>query len=311
MVEDPADTPRPLAEISHGPSAFEAFLDRNQKGMIALGVLLAVAGGAWIVMKGVKESAAKAAGAALSKAESLAELQEVPAKHPETAAAGSAAILISSEQWEAGEQDAAIETLRKFISENPEHPALPTARASLATRLMQYGKTDEAISLFRDLADAPGSRYIAPYALMSLGDIHKAAGRKDEAEDAYKRAVEGYRGNPFANLADQHLKLVNFKMPEEIEAPAPAVPPSGSEIEKPEMTPGAALPGELKDNPLGDILNGEGATPAPPAEEMPSLPGNGQDSAKPGEEDPEKPAPVLPEGEEEKPEEKPPGGESN
>ncbi len=311
MAEETADTPRPLAEISHGPSAFEAFLDRNQKGMIALGVLLAIAGGAWIVMKGVKESTAKAAGAALSKAETLAELQEVPKKHAGTPAAGSAAILISTEQWDAGEQDAAIETLRKFIAENPEHPALPTAKASLGTRLMQQGKNDEAATLFREVADAPGGRFIAPYALMSLGDMEKAAGRRQEAEDAYKRAVEGFRGNPFANLADQHLKLVDFKMPEEIEPPAPAAPPAGAELPKLDMTPGAALPGgDMKDNPLGNILNGEGATPAPPVEETPSLPDNG-DSAKPGEESPAKPDPVLPESEEDKAPEKPPGGESN
>lgn len=103
MVEDPADTPRPLAEISHGPSAFEAFLDRNQKGMIVLGLVIALTAGAWIVMRGIKASAAIAAGEALSKAESLPDLTEIPKKHAGTPAAGSAAILISSKQWEAGE----------------------------------------------------------------------------------------------------------------------------------------------------------------------------------------------------------------
>ncbi len=297
MAEDPADTPRPLAEISHGPSAFEAFLDRNQKGMIVLGVVIALAAGAWIVVRGIKASAATAAGEALSKAESLPDLLEIQKKHAGTPAAGSAAILISSKQWEAGEQDAAIETLRKFIAENAEHPAIPTARASLATRLMQYGKKDEAAALFREVADAGDSRFIAPYALVSLGDMEKAAGRTKEAEEAYKRAAEDFKGNPFANLADQHLKLLNFKMPAEVEPPPAPAPPAGADVPKPEMTPGAALPGEMKDNPLGNILNGEGATPAPPVEEAPAQPENG-DAAKPEEE----PA---------KPDAAPSGGESN
>ena len=96
MAVEQDDTPRPLAEISHGPSAFEAFLDRNQKGMIVLGILIAIAGGAWIVFKGMQESKAYGAGEDLSKAESLADLLEVPKKHAGTPAAGSAAPASSS-----------------------------------------------------------------------------------------------------------------------------------------------------------------------------------------------------------------------
>ena len=68
MVEEASDTPRPLAEISHGPSAFEAFLDRNQKGMIVLGIALVAGTAGWIIFSGLKEGAEKSAGAALSKA---------------------------------------------------------------------------------------------------------------------------------------------------------------------------------------------------------------------------------------------------
>ena len=298
MAEEPADTPRPLAEISHGPSAFEAFLDRNQKGMMVLGVLIALAGGAVIVIKGMKESRAYGAGEDLSKAETLAALQEVPKKHEGTPAAGSAAILIASKQWEEGNQDASIETLKKFIAESPEHPAIPSAKASLATRLMQQGKNDEAATLFREIVDGADSRFLAPYALVSLGDIEKAQGKLKEAEATYKRVGEEFKGSPFGNLADQHLKLVNFKMPVEIEpppAPAPAPAPSG-EL-KPELTPGATLPGEMNNNPLGNILNGEGATPAPPVEEVPPLPEK-EEPAKPEGQEPAKPdvLPAKPEG---------------
>lgn len=293
MAEQPDDTPRPLAEISHGPSAFEAFLDRNQKGVMVLGVLIALAGGAAIVIKGMKESRAYGAGEDLSKAETLADLQAVPKNHPGTPAAGSAAVLIASKQWEEGNQDAAIETLKKFIAESPEHPAIPSAKASLATRLMQQGKPDEAAALFNELVNGTESRFLAPYALVSLGDIEKAKGNLKEAEATYKRVGEEFKGSPFGNLAEQHLKLVHFKMPVEIEpppAPAPA-PTPGAEL-KPELTPGATLPGEMGDNPLGNILNGEGATPAPPVEETPPLPEK-EEPAKPEGQEPPKPD-VLP-----------------
>lgn len=296
MAQEPADTPRPLAEISHGPSAFDAFMDRNQKGLMVLGVLIAIAGGAVIVMKGLKESRAYGAGEDLSKAETLADLQEVPKKHEGTPAAGSAAILIAGKQWEEGNQDASIETLKKFIAENPEHPALPSAKASLATRLMQQGKNDEAATIFREVADGANTRFLAPYALVSLGDIEKAQGKHQEAAATYKRVGEEFKSSPFASLADQHLKLVNFKMPVEIEAPPAPAPTPGAEL-KPELTPGAGLTGEMGNNPLGNILNGEGATPAPPVEEgveeVPALPEK-DEPAKPEGEEPAKPSDVLP-----------------
>jgi predicted negative regulator of RcsB-dependent stress response len=297
MVEEASDTPRPLAEISHGPSAFEAFLDRNQKGMIVLGIALVAGTAGWIVFSGLKEGAEKSAGAALSKAEALPELQELVKSQPGTAAAGSARLLVAAKQWEAGEQDAAIETLRDFIATAKAHPALPTARASLASRLMQQGKNEEAATLFRELADAPEAKFIAPYALISLGDLAKAAGKPDEAEQSYKRVQENFADSPLASLAAQHLRMLRFKAPTEIEAP-PA--PAEGEAPKPEAAAGAALPQELEGNPLGGIIGGEVAVP-PPAE-APAPPAGTAPAA------PTEAAPASPAGEAAQP---PAGGESN
>lgn len=274
MAKESLDRPRTLDEM-FDPSASDSVLDGSQKIMIALGLVIALGTGAWIVMKDIKESAATSAGEAFSKAETITDLQAISKEHPGTPAAGSAAIVISAKQWEAGEQDAAIETLRSFIAANPEHPALPTARASLASRLMQQGKNDEAVTIFREVADGAKSRYIAPYALVSLGDIAKAAGHPDEAEASYKRAKEGFTGNPFANLAEQHLKLVRFKMPVEIEPPPPAEPKEG-EAPKLSAPESSNLPDALKGNPLSGILNGDGVTPPPPVEEAPPAPVEGQ-----------------------------------
>lgn len=282
MVEDPADSPRPLAEISHGPSAFEAFLDRNQKGMIVFGIALIVAAAGWIVVRGIKDSAEIAAGGVLSKSDALPELQELIKNHPGTAAAGSARLVIANKQWDDGDQDAAIATLEGFIKENSGHPAVPTAKASLASRLMQQGKKDEAAALFRELSDSPDAKFIAPYALISLGDLAKAEGKLDEAEQAYQRAQNDFGGNPFANLAAQHLKLLKFKMPVEIEAPPAPPEAKDEELPKLDFTPGASLPGS--GNPLTDALGGDAPpveappeeAPAPPSEEPPAPPAEGE-----------------------------------
>lgn len=273
MAEEPSDTPRPLAEISHGPSAFEAFLDRNQKGMIVLGITLVAATAGWIVYKGLKDSAEMSAGAILSKADDLPALQDLVKNQPDTAAAGSAQLVIATKQWESGEQDASIETLRAFIEANPEHPALPSAKASLASRLAQQGKTEEAATLFQAIADAPESRFIAPYALVSLGDLAKAEGKLDDAEKSYKRVQDDFSTSPFANLAGQHLRMLRFKPPVEIEPPPVPETKPGDSIVPPDME-GAGLPPELEGNPLGALIGGPNPAPEPepePAVETPPV----------------------------------------
>ncbi|HEY1120690.1 MAG TPA: tetratricopeptide repeat protein [Haloferula sp.] len=261
MVEDSADTPRPLAEISHGPSAFEAFLDRNQKGMIVLGIVLALGAAGWIVMRGLKQESEENAGAILVKSEGIPQLQALVKDKPDTAAAGSAELVIAAKQWDAGDQDAAIETLRAFISSKPDHPGVHSAKASLASRLMQQGKKDEAQKLFSEVANDPAAKFIAPYALVSLGDMQKADGKIDEAEASYKKAQSDFGTNPLANLAGQRLKLLRFHKPTEIEAPpAPPAPKEGAAA-TPGAADAAALPSELN-NPLGNILSGGATAPA-------------------------------------------------
>ncbi|WP_193210538.1 tetratricopeptide repeat protein [Luteolibacter marinus] len=289
MAEDTDDTPRPLAEISHGPSAFEAFLDRNQKGMIALAILIVVATSAWIVIRGIKQSAETTAGAMLSEAAAVPDLEKLIGEYPESAAAGSAQVLVSQKQWENGEQDAAIETLRSFIAADPDHAAIPSAKASLACRLKQQGKNAEAETLFKELADSADSRFIAPFALIALGDLAKADGRLDDAEDAYKRAQNDFGTNQFSRLAGEHLKLLHFTAPVEIEAPPTPAPDAGLENKiddlKFDATSGASVPGSLEGNPLGNILSGDASMPVDPVDEQPA-----EDPAPPVEDPSETPA---------------------
>jgi predicted negative regulator of RcsB-dependent stress response len=289
MADETSDNPRPLAEISHGPSAFEAFLDRNQKGMIVLGIALVAATAGWIVYQGIRDGAEKSAGAVLSKTDAVPELQELVKNHDGTAAAGSAQLVIAAKQWEAGDQDASMETLRGFIAKGGDHPALSTARASLASRLMQQGKNDEAATLFRELVDAPSAKFIAPYALISLGDIAKAAGKLDEAEQSYKRVQDEFSESPLASLAGQHLRMLRFKAPTEIEPP-PAPAPTEGEAPKVDAPANAELPKELEGNPLSGILGGDATTP--PAAEAPPVEAPAEPVAPPaGEPAKDQPAP--------------------
>lgn len=230
MSADLQESPVPLAEISQGPNAFEEFLDRNQKNIIILAILLVIATAAFVVYRGIEKSKQDTAGVAFNKATDLAALQAVIREHAGTNAAQSAEVLLAEQQWNAGQQDAATDTLRVFIGANPEHPANPAAQASLGSKLMAQGKSEDATRTFQELSDNPKARYIAPYALISLGDIAKAAGDLEKAEASYNRVKSDFSESPFVETATKRIATLKAKPPVEIDAPpapaadAPAIP---------------------------------------------------------------------------------------
>jgi TolA-binding protein len=243
MAADHPETPSPLAEISQGPSAFEQFLDNNQKTLMALTVVLAIGAAGLVVYRGIEKSRQHTAGAQLNKAGDLAALQAVISDHADTHAARSATILLADMQWKDGQQDAAISTLRTFIDSNPDHPALATARASLGSKLMAQGKNADAATLYQEITDDPDSRYLAPYAMISLGDLAKAAGDTAKAEVFYNRAKADFPESGFASTAGERIASLKAKPPVEVEPPPPApeTPAPGT----PPATPGTppATPG--------------------------------------------------------------------
>ena len=283
MAEPTTEQASPIGEIAHGPSSFEQFLDRNQKSMIVLGLVLAIAVGAWVVVSGMEKGKRLAAGEALVGANDVAAMQDVVKNHPDTPAAASGAVLLSDMQWDEGQQSAAIETLREEIAANPDHPATVPARARLATRLLQQGDRESASAQFEEIVDRPDSAYLAPYALLSLSEISREQGNLEEARELLERASEDYPENPLRWLVTQAISYVDFEMPEAIDPPAlPEEPtgPTGDLAPEPDLSTPVELDptnpgtGGGTGNPLLDDLTGGGDSPdvAPeePSEETPS-----------------------------------------
>ena len=234
MSDQPTESSVPLAEISHGPSAFEAFLENNQKLIILLAILIVLGTAAYVVMRGVEKSRQETAGSALAQADGTADLKKLIDEHAGTQAAKSAEILLADQQWQEGEQDAAITTLEDFLSNHPKHPAAPTAKASLAAKWLEQGKTTEAVDAFQEIIDNPNARYIAPFALISLGDIAKAGNDTSKAEESYQRVQAEYPESFFVNQANQRLANLKAQAPTIVE-PEPA--PAPKEETTPEITP--------------------------------------------------------------------------
>ena len=239
MSDDTKETSVPLAEISQGPNAFEAFLDRNQKGIIVLAILLVIGAVALVVYRGVETSRQESAGAALTKADEAADFQAVIDEHSETAAAGSAMVLLANSQWKDGKKDEAAATLRELLAEFPEHPAVPGAKASLASKLMAQGKSGDAAQIFEDLVDDPAADYIAPFALISLGDIAKAAGELEKAEASYSKVTREFPSSSFADTASRRTAMLKAVPPAEIEPPAAppetTMPPADGSVVPPSL----------------------------------------------------------------------------
>jgi predicted negative regulator of RcsB-dependent stress response len=284
MSTDLKNSPVPLAEISQGPNAFEEFLDRNQKNLVVLALLLTIAAAGLVVYRGIAKSSEETAGAALNKAEDITSLQALIDQNGKTAAAGSAMVLLGNKQWTEGQQDAAIATLQKFIAENSSHPALPTAQASLAAKLMVQGKTSDATKLFEELSGNPSASFIAPFALISLGDIAKAGGDLTKAEASYTKAKTDFPDSSFSEVAGRRLAILEAKPPVEIEAPpAPETPtsPTGDNAEIPSLSPipGApaiefpaeTLPPEAEPSPSPEIPATPETAPTAP-DENPATP---------------------------------------
>jgi TolA-binding protein len=243
MSADLKESPVPLAEISQGPNAFEAFLDRNQKGLIVFAILLAIGAVCAVIYRGVQRSSQETAGAALTKAKDLASLQAVVDEHSGTIAAGSASVLLADSQWADGKKDEAIGTLQKFIDASPTHPAVATAKASLGSKLMNQGKTGDATRVFEDLASDSSARFIAPFALISLGDMARAAGETEKAEASYNRAKSDFPASSFAETAAKRLATLKAKAPVEIEAPPTPETPAADPLEalKSKLPPGVTV----------------------------------------------------------------------
>jgi TolA-binding protein len=228
MSADLKESSAPLAEISQGPNAFEEFLDRNQKGIVAFAILLALGAAGAVIYRGVEAGRQQTAGVALNKAEDLASLQSVIDQNKGTIAAGSAAVLLANSQWAAGKKDEAVGTLQGFIASSPSHPAVPTAKASLGSKLMIQGKSGDASKVFEELSTDPAARFVAPFALISLGDIARASGATDKAEPFYAKVKTDFPESSFADTATKRIATLNAKAPTEIDPPPAAVSPPAS-----------------------------------------------------------------------------------
>lgn len=248
MAQAPTPSQTPLAEISHGPSAFEQFLENNQKALLA-GLLVAILGVVVVVVyRGVEDGQRMAASNALYAASDVKALEKLIKEQSGSGfpSATTARLLLAQRHADDGLVAESIQTLRDLLAENPAHVAAPAAKASLAAKLMNQGDAAEASTLFRELTDDPDSAYLAPYALLCLGDIAVASGDVEKGRAIYQEAIDAYPSSTIISRFNQRISGLEAQMPEEV-APAPTPAP---EIKSPADLPSIPTP-LLLGNPDG------------------------------------------------------------
>lgn len=182
------NTPSPIAEISHGPSKFELFLDQHQKKLIVLAILLAVGVVTYIVVDGLNRMKAQEAGSALYNAEGENELKKV-IQNNTGASTPTAMFLLSREQAKVNKDDA-VKTIDQIISKFPDAAIKNDALVARALYLLADGKTEEAKQQLNNIisdSDASSVHTIAQY---TLAELASAEGQKVEAAELFTKASD-------------------------------------------------------------------------------------------------------------------------
>lgn len=200
---DNENTPQPLAEIPIGPSEFDQFMDRNQKRLIFLAILIILAGAAIIVHKNVKEEAEKQAAAALvltydevTGRYDVEALEAIKTEHAGTPAVKTAGYLIAEALWQEGKTEESMKAFEDFISQNPSGELHDKALLALAGNCHVSGEKEKALDHYRAVLETGNPAY-SPLALINMGDIYRGMGDLEKARQCYERVVKEYPDSSF------------------------------------------------------------------------------------------------------------------
>lgn len=225
--ENENHSPSPIGEIEHGPSGLEAFLDANQKKLIAVGCVLIVAAIAYVISNGLQRKKIETAAAEVSAATEITELREVHERYADTPAGATALMKIAAQQWTDQQQQEAISTLKKAIADFSGHPNLGSMHALLANYHRAVGEKNEAKAQFEAAAALDTS--VSSYALQQLSAIALQNGENEVASANLDRVIKDYgTRHPTLKPVTQEMKKLVGITPATVTTPTPTKPAEAS-----------------------------------------------------------------------------------
>jgi len=223
MAED-SNNPAPIAEIDHGPSKFDEFMDQHQKKLIVGGLLVAIGILGFVVYSGVKDGQMREAGTIVTSANSEEALKAAVNDVNEPLSKASAHILLANLQNTADANEAAA-TLETFLASYPDHPAVPDAELQLAFQLLKADKPEEAKRKLQDIGNE--GEYRAAVALYALSNLAVKDGDKESAGKFYEQALAKAQAAGYQNLTRQIMneqRILNAVAPVAVEPKKPTTP---------------------------------------------------------------------------------------
>jgi predicted negative regulator of RcsB-dependent stress response len=238
------NAPIPIAEIEQGPSKFEEFLDKNQKKLVILAILIFLGVLAYVFMTGLEKKKAADAGALFMQASDEESFNKIITEHSSSPSAGTAAMAIAQLRTTDDDRTAA---LNHFIDTYPDHPGVPAKLLELALVQMNAGKNSDAENTLNKLISNDKSEYLIPRAKIALADILASENELEKAEKIYKEIKDSKH---FSNVAAERLIYLKAKDPIVVDKkpaePAPTTP-TDPITPTPELIPTPSL--NPQDNP--------------------------------------------------------------
>lgn len=205
-------TPTPISEISHGPSQFDAFLDRNQKKLVALAIVLALGVVGYLVFDGLQSMEKQKAGSKLFNAESAEEYKEASVGAPQNVQA--TAQLLRAKAQGADDLDGAMTTLKDLIATQPNSVVSKDAELSLALYQIEAGLNDEARQGLTNILADPEAEYTKVVAKVALADLELVSGNLEEAKNLFHQVDEVAEFAGFKSLSSAVADLAGVEDPE-------------------------------------------------------------------------------------------------
>lgn len=216
-----APTTQPAKTTTTAPRALKADSGdwwmnpaRRNLVLVAVGVLVAVAAGAWFWKTAAarKEAfASRAVQAARQAAEqgnlplAASELQKITQTYGGTRSAVEAMLVLNQVRMVNGQTELAVVGLREFIAKNPPMEFRVPAYGLLGVALENTRQPLEAAAAFEQASTGAQVDYLRADYLMQAGRAYTNAGKPDLAINAYQKVVDSYSKTPALNEAQVRL----------------------------------------------------------------------------------------------------------
>ncbi|MGH7631618.1 MAG: hypothetical protein ACREOF_19960 [Gemmatimonadales bacterium] len=193
------------------------YKDRTRQLAIAVGAVVVVALGMWLVVSSGRRkeafaqrmlSQAIATADRGNYAQASAELQRVSQTYRGTEAAGEAVLALNWVRLNNNQGAIAAQDLRAFLGTNPPARLAAGANALLAAAEENAGRFAEAGAAYESAAKASDMANLQAAHLVDAGRAYRIAGKREDAIRVYRNVVEQHAETP--SFAEAQVRLAEL-----------------------------------------------------------------------------------------------------